>query len=798
MRYLQFLLCLLIALFSFSHALKEKIRIESDSRRTILLSTFGFTTQGSLDVLSLSMENKEDTDFVWFSSPDKNPTIPDDLCEKQCTSPEHEVLNIPAKAKYPVYTPGFRHLIFVNHKRKEISFTLSIEQYNLERDGTRSYLSYGDVPLIAIHFSIATLMILLAVIWTGLLYVRRKSIKTIHYLLLCVAISKIITSFLDGFHFSRLNTNGFDDTSKFLRYSSMFLRSVMDYNLLFLIVGILVTSFSYLLPALRLRHKIFLVGVVMLQIVVNIFLFSSSETSFSRVEWPYLRNLLIITDFISCLMVLKSLNWAKKRLSVDGEYDGDGVDEALDDIADPEDFTTNPKFDVVELHSPLPMRTDADADIDVEQDLDNHPSDNRSFKPPKSNGRRYHSSTSESESAIELDTLQPPYFHPNSVSNLNHHRELPFSATHNQFIPDSFANRSLSSTQSVIKAFGWIYLWTIIYIYSSRVIVYTLAILISYQYTFLPVFLTEILTFTYFILLGINFRPYEENPYFVLISENVSITSAVRNRGFHRHRRPLDLFSSKKRSGYHLTSSNPPHDGGHGGHGGLDDIDIDVDIDIDMDSIAPNTTRLQSSGKASSELVRVASNHANHAENDTRGRPSQAPLPPALVNFAIEGEEEFQELGQFDELDQTAAAGHDQIINGFRHSGSSRVSAHTSSSKLHPPPRGGKYKNNKVLSTKHANASLSPPRSPSIPNGSSNIQHSSSPSLSPSPSLSNASSYGDGGRRNPKPNFTLRSVYSKSIFDTSDDDDDDNLLTDALRKNKQKQASSLISPKKPS
>merc|ERR1712157_11227 len=70
-----------------------------------------------------------------------------------------------------------------------------------------------------------------------------------------------------------------------------------------------------------------------------------------------------------------------------------------------------------------------------------------------------------------------------------------------------------SRTLQKLKLFRTFYILVVSYIYFTRVIVYLFATILSYRYTWLRYFVTEIGTLAFYVIVGFKFRPEAENPY---------------------------------------------------------------------------------------------------------------------------------------------------------------------------------------------------------------------------------------------------------------------------------------------
>ena len=67
-----------------------------------------------------------------------------------------------------------------------------------------------------------------------------------------------------------------------------------------------------------------------------------------------------------------------------------------------------------------------------------------------------------------------------------------------------------------LKLFRSFYLLVVAYIYSTRIAVYLFATMLDYRHTWVRYFITELATFCFYVVMGLQFRPMTENPYLVL------------------------------------------------------------------------------------------------------------------------------------------------------------------------------------------------------------------------------------------------------------------------------------------
>lgn len=86
---------------------------------------------------------------------------------------------------------------------------------------------------------------------------------------------------------------------------------------------------------------------------------------------------------------------------------------------------------------------------------------------------------------------------------------------------DDFENEADSNRMmSKLKMFRSFYLLVIGYIYFTRIAVFIFATFLGYRHTWLRYLVTEVGTLTFYLVVGIKFRPMPDNPYLALKNDN--------------------------------------------------------------------------------------------------------------------------------------------------------------------------------------------------------------------------------------------------------------------------------------
>ena len=77
-----------------------------------------------------------------------------------------------------------------------------------------------------------------------------------------------------------------------------------------------------------------------------------------------------------------------------------------------------------------------------------------------------------------------------------------------------------------LKQFQRFYILVVVYIYFTRIVVYLFATTLGYRQTWLRYFVTELGTLVFYAVVGILFRPMEDNPYLATRATDVEIEFA--------------------------------------------------------------------------------------------------------------------------------------------------------------------------------------------------------------------------------------------------------------------------------
>ncbi|KAJ8499936.1 hypothetical protein OPV22_010488 [Ensete ventricosum] len=293
-------LLLLLALIYPSKAEIKTLEISSDSRQIILFEKFGFNHRGTV---SISLSGVSFSSSSSAAAPAVDPSLlgfflisdesliqatydsqqnPNPSSYPDCVlmSPYvHILFNFihlspppPAGAfngSFSVTQPDEYSLYFANCASGAAAVSMSVhtEMYNARSDGSPDYLSMGLSPVPSLYTFFAVAYAVFLVVWIYLtLFQNRLSTHRIHHLMSGLLLTKalyLVFAAEDQHYIRQTGTpHGWDVPF----YLFQFLKGV----LLFTVIVLIGTGWSFLKPFLQEREKKVLMIVIPLQIIANI------------------------------------------------------------------------------------------------------------------------------------------------------------------------------------------------------------------------------------------------------------------------------------------------------------------------------------------------------------------------------------------------------------------------------------------------------------------------------------------------------------------------------------------------
>ncbi|KAL9673124.1 hypothetical protein QQ045_029377 [Rhodiola kirilowii] len=335
-----FLIVFILFLHTASAEIKN-LKISSDSRSSILLERFGFTHTGHI---SISLRS------VSVASPDESPPIPSKLGffllsdealiptiieanetpDYFCVLDSHYIISLftfqnlspPPHASYnntfPVTAPNEYSLFFANcNPQTQVSMDLRTEVYNLDQ-GVKDYLSAGQTQLPTLYTLFALCYIAFLVFWVRTCYQNKLSAHRIHGLMGLLLLMKALNLICAAEEKHYVKVTGTPNGWDVLFYTFQFIRAV----LLFTVIVLIGTGWSFLKPFLQEREKKVLMVVIPLQVVANVAAIVVGETGPFIKDWVTWNQILLLVDIICCCGILFPIVWSIRSLKETSKTDG--------------------------------------------------------------------------------------------------------------------------------------------------------------------------------------------------------------------------------------------------------------------------------------------------------------------------------------------------------------------------------------------------------------------------------------------------------------------------------------------
>ncbi|OAY81256.1 Protein GPR107 [Ananas comosus] len=330
-----------VAMIGPSAAEIKTLKIESDPRAIILFEKFGFTPRGSVTISVSSASSSlsaPDPSLLGFFLVSDEELLQASYASQLPSAEENApscVLSSPYVKKlftfgdltdgyfnnsFPIVQPDEYSLCFANCAPETlVSMAVRTEMFNTLPDGSRDYLSVGlsRVPAIYAFFAVAYVAFLAAWIYLSL-YKNRLSAHRIHHLMSGLLLARFLYLICaaEDQHYIRVTgtSHGWD----VLFYLFQFIKGV----LLFAVIVLIGTGWSFLKPFLQEREKKVLMVVIPLQVIANIASVVIGETGPFIRDWVTWNQVFLLIDVICCCAVLFPIIWSIRSLRETSKTDG--------------------------------------------------------------------------------------------------------------------------------------------------------------------------------------------------------------------------------------------------------------------------------------------------------------------------------------------------------------------------------------------------------------------------------------------------------------------------------------------
>lgn len=338
-----------LSIFSFSVLLLllpsvtaeiKTLTITADSRPMILFEKFGFTHTGHVTV-SVSGVSVAST----LSSPDPSrlgffllseESLLQVLMELQqnpsfCVLDSQYILSLftfrdlspPPHASfnqsYPVSSPNEYSLFFANcAPESQVTMSVRTTVYNIDNGKTKDYLSAGQTQLPALYFLFSLAYFAFLVFWIHACYRNKRSVHRIHMLMAGLLLMKALNLICAAEDKHYVKVTGTPHGWDVLFYIFQFIRVV----LLFTVIVLVGTGWSFLKPFLQEKEKKVLMIVIPLQVLANVASVVIGETGPFIKDWVTWNQVFLLVDIVCCCAIIFPIVWSIRSLRETSKTDG--------------------------------------------------------------------------------------------------------------------------------------------------------------------------------------------------------------------------------------------------------------------------------------------------------------------------------------------------------------------------------------------------------------------------------------------------------------------------------------------
>ncbi|XP_073002463.1 protein CANDIDATE G-PROTEIN COUPLED RECEPTOR 7-like [Typha latifolia] len=340
---LLLLLLLINGLLPIAHSEIKKTRIESDPRPIILFEQFGYTHSGHV-VVSVKGVSWKPPPRVQLSEIDPRlmgffliaaemyPSVANESThadERFCPLESRFVERVLVMEELEVDSSCTREVVVERDDEYslffgscqpgvEVSMDVRTEMYNVDASGKRDYLPTGRaiMPQLYFFFFVAYLAFLFA--WLYLCVKHRATVDKIHGVmaaLLLFKALKMVCAAEDTWYVERTGTpHGWDVAF----YVFGFFKGV----LLFTVIVLIGTGWSFIKPYLQEREKNVLMIVIPMQVIENIASAVIGETGPAERDWLTWNQIFLLVDVVCCCAVFFPIIWSIRNLREASKTDG--------------------------------------------------------------------------------------------------------------------------------------------------------------------------------------------------------------------------------------------------------------------------------------------------------------------------------------------------------------------------------------------------------------------------------------------------------------------------------------------
>lgn len=336
-----FLFLVLLILPAITRSEIRFTEIRSDARPIIPFDEFGFTHHGRLELNVSSVSFSDDPANIelsrlgfFFCTRDSWLRVLQEIEDSEITCAlQSEAIKVVVafdslpsgftsfNIVYNMSDPEQYTLVFSNCLPQQLQVSMNVRSVMYNFDGNsnrRDYLSAGKTNLPRIYFLFSVIYFVLLAVWIYVLYKKRLTAFGIHFFMLAVVILKALNLLCEAEDKSYIKRTGSAHGWDVLFYMFSFLKGIM----LFTLIVLIGTGWSFLKPYLQDKEKKVLMIVIPLQVVANIAQVVIDETGPYGQDWLTWKQIFLLVDVLCCCAVLFPIVWSIKNLREAARTDG--------------------------------------------------------------------------------------------------------------------------------------------------------------------------------------------------------------------------------------------------------------------------------------------------------------------------------------------------------------------------------------------------------------------------------------------------------------------------------------------
>ncbi|PSR98228.1 hypothetical protein CEY00_Acc24829 [Actinidia chinensis var. chinensis] len=320
----------------------KSLKITADARPMILFEKFGFTHAGHVTITvsavlvtsSLPASVADPTRLGFFLLSEES--LIQVLIELQqnpsfCVLDSKYIkflfnfrdLSPPSQTSYnhsyPVTAPNEYSLFFANCvPESQVTMNVRTEVYNLDAGSVRDYLSAGLTQLPTLFFLFSISYFAFLGFWIYICFTNKRSVHRIHLLMAGLLLMKALNLICAAEDKHYVKVTGTPHGWDVLFYIFQFIRIV----LLFTVIVLIGTGWSFLKPFLQDKEKKVLMIVIPLQVLANVASVVIGETGPFIKDWVTWNQVFLLVDIVCCCAIIFPIVWSIRSLRETSKTDG--------------------------------------------------------------------------------------------------------------------------------------------------------------------------------------------------------------------------------------------------------------------------------------------------------------------------------------------------------------------------------------------------------------------------------------------------------------------------------------------